>query len=595
MTRPASAVASLALATIAINAASARAAQPPEASYVLIVAANRSLDPGVRPLRFADDDGARYYELFARARPQRIALLAVLDADTARLHPEAARAARVPWLRALREEVRAVARAVELDQRGGRRTRFTLVYVGHGNVAKDGEGYVSLQDVRLRRSDLFREVVAPVPATTIHLVIDACKSYFLVARGPDGWRDDRGPRSYGSEVRAFLGRASLEANPHVGVIVSTSGDEDVHEWSALRSGVFSHELRSALAGAADLNRDGRVEYSEVGAFIAAANQRLTHERARIRPFVSPPASDRHAPLYEPGLASGAQLELERGAGGRVSVEDSRGVRVADLNKAPGSSLRVALAAERAHYIRHGGREATLPAGSRGVVRLAELARAPARLEERSAVDDAYRDELFAFPLSRVFYEGYLATTDLPSVSFAEEAREHAAPPGRPLGVALELGYGLSQPPLEMLGGLEHAVSVGARWSPRRPFFLALRLELGASRHRGPAGDYSLLRVGALAGAGVEWSVARWAELALELAAGYQALAQLDESNTDAAGAKLGSAIGVRLRPWRSLPRLALALRAGLFGHVARVVGAGGATERRVSARPEVGLGLSWSF
>lgn len=577
---------------VAVTLASPRAhAAAAEPSYVLIVAANRSLDPGVRPLRFADDDGARYHELFSRARPERLSLLAVLDADTARTHPDAARAARVPWLRELRDEVRAIARAVEQDQRHGRHARFTFIYVGHGNVARDGEGYVSLQDVRLRRRDLFREIVDAIPAATIHLVIDACKSFYLVARGPEDWRDDRGARSYGGEVRAFLAQASLEANPHVGAILSTSGDEEVHEWSALRSGVFSHELRSALAGAADLNGDGRVEYSEIGAFIAAANQRVSHPRARIRPHLHPPTANRHAALFEPGRARGPRLELSAASQGRFSIEDGRGVRVVDLHKGAGGALRINLSAER-HFVRHGRREALLPAGRSGVVRFASLPLEPIRADARGALDAAYRDELFALPLSRGFYEGYLATADLPSVSFRDGSSERApdaAAPGRRIGLGLELGYLLAPPPLELLGGLEHGVAIAASYALRPPLHLALRVELGGSRHEGASEDYTLLRAALLAGVELRFPLARVLSLGLEATAGWQGIFQLGEANSSPAGAKLGSAVSLRLTPF-ARRELAVVLRAGLHGHLARVGG-----ELRTSARPEGGIAVGWGF
>ncbi|HEY1585905.1 MAG TPA: hypothetical protein VGH63_09480, partial [Polyangia bacterium] len=64
-------------------------------TYAVIIAENRSLDPGVKPLQFADDDGAKTWELF-QLFADRTALFVVLDADTARLHPDAARNAESP-------------------------------------------------------------------------------------------------------------------------------------------------------------------------------------------------------------------------------------------------------------------------------------------------------------------------------------------------------------------------------------------------------------------------------------------------------------------------------------------------------------------
>jgi hypothetical protein len=573
----------------ALLATAPAGAEPRDSDYVLIVAQNRSLDVGVPALRFADDDGARYWELFSQIAPRRVSLLAVLDPDTARTHPEAAQVARVPWMRELRAEVQQIRRAVQADNRAGRRTRFTFIYVGHGNVGRDGEGYVSLQDLKLRRQDLFREIVDAVPAGAIHLIIDACKSYFLVSRGPEEWRDDRSGRTYGNAVRAFLDHATLDAHPHVGVIVSTSGDEEVHEWSALHSGVFSHQLRSALSGGADINGDGRVEYSEVGAFIAAANQRVTHQRARLRPFLRPPAADRHAALFEPRRAAGPQLELEARARGRFSLEDDRGVRWVDLNKALGSVLRLALPADRRYFILHNATESVLPAGRRGVVRLASLGRSPARSESRGSVDLAYRSDLFAVPLSFSFYEGYLATTDLPTVRFATPL-DDSPTEGSRLPLRLDLGYGLSPVVLDMLGGLQHSVALGARIGLRRPLYLAARAELGVSSHEIDALSYRLLRVAVLGGAGLSWRLASWIELALQLDVGYQALVQLGRDNSDTAGAKVGSQVFATLHPWSREARLGLTLRFGYYGNVVTVAGS-----KRVYALPEGGLGVSWAF
>src|SRR5207244_474936 len=69
----------------------------------------------------------------------------------------------------------------------------------------------------------------------------------------------------------------------------------VHESSELEGGVFSFLLRSALAGAADENGDGRVEYVEAAAFITAASATLDDPRARL-------AVHAEAPLQRPHVA-----------------------------------------------------------------------------------------------------------------------------------------------------------------------------------------------------------------------------------------------------------------------------------------------------
>jgi hypothetical protein len=587
-------------------AAPAKARAP--SSYVLIVAHNNSLDPHVKPLKFADDDGARYWELFSDTGAK-VALLSVLDPETARTHPEAASAARVPWMRNLVDEVERIRKAVIRDNRAGRRTRFTFVYVGHGNVAKNGEGYVNLQDVKLRRRDLFSSVVDQVPAGTVHLIIDACKSYFLVSRGPGDWRDDRSGNTYRDEARAFLAEQSLESHPHVGAILSTSGDEEVHEWSAFRSGIFSHQVRSALSGAADINGDGKVEYSEVAAFIAAANYRVSLARARIRPHVIPPRAYRHAVLVD--LTRGRQrvlVELARDDHGRFTVEDERGVRYADLNKAPGP-MRLWLPAHHRFFIRNGDLEYVVAPNLRDAVALASLPSGPARSDPRGAVEESFRNNLFSLPFSRSFYEGYLATSELPSVDFSARA------PNVPLyyqpRISLDLGYALSGPVQGTFStvyghSLQHSVALQARVLLRPPFYVAARAEFGVSSGQvirpekgNSTFDSTLYRIAALGGAGLRWNPGRRVELALQADVGYQALIfhEVVQENGNSgttsspAGIKFGSMLQLTYHPWQRVPRLGLVLRGGFYGHVfwEKLYGA------QVTAIPEGGAAVSYGF
>ena len=573
------------------------AAETRASSYVLIVAHNKSLDRNVKPLRFADDDGARYWELFSKTGA-RVSLLSVLDPETARTHPAAARVAQVPWKHTLLQEVERIRGSVTRDNKAGRRTRFTFIYVGHGNVAKTGEGYVNLQDLKLRRQDLFAEIVDRVPASAIHLIIDACKSYFLISRGPGDWRDDRSGHTYRDEVRAFLAKRTIDTHPHVGAILSTSGDEEVHEWSAFRSGVFSHQLRSALAGAADINHDGRIEYSEVGAFIASANYKVALARARIRPFILPPPAARNATLMDlPDIQGRVVLELGQNDRGRFSVEDDRGVRQADLHKGR-DRVRLSLASGRRHYIRHGDKESVLDAGRQGLVLLASLPQVEARSDPRGAVDAAYRGSLFSLPFSRSFYEGFLATSDLPSVSFTAAGPDIAFSPR----LSVDLAYGLSSGLLGQMkpqydDTVQHNISLGVRWTLHSMAFLSLRGEFGFSSDELDTRNSSLMRFGVLAGVGLYWPLASWARISLQADVGYQALVKTDhftgkpsETSNSPGGLKLGSMLQLTIHPWRDYPRLGLLLRGGFYGHLARVE-----DNTRTYLVPEGGAGLTYGF
>ena len=61
--------------------------EEPPAIYALIVANNASLSEARAPLRFADDDGARYAELFG-VIAEEVRLYSVFDAETQRTFPD---------------------------------------------------------------------------------------------------------------------------------------------------------------------------------------------------------------------------------------------------------------------------------------------------------------------------------------------------------------------------------------------------------------------------------------------------------------------------------------------------------------------------
>src|SRR5689334_6111264 len=84
-----SAFAGLVAAAVAISATAAPAAMstpaPAHQAFALIVTNNRSGALGRPDLQYADDDGARYYELFLTLAPaDHVRLLTEFDRDTAR-------------------------------------------------------------------------------------------------------------------------------------------------------------------------------------------------------------------------------------------------------------------------------------------------------------------------------------------------------------------------------------------------------------------------------------------------------------------------------------------------------------------------------
>jgi hypothetical protein len=391
----------------ALLALALAAALPPHRSAI-IVGVNDPFDPSQAVLRYADDDAARYFELLG---PQidRVELLLVLDAESQRLYPEAAASAAVPdWphlLDALSRSETAAAKA----RAEGRRTELYFVYTGHGRV-HGGEGEVRLRGGALRRSDLIEKVLSSKAYDRIHLIVDACDAYHLVsARG-----DSEATTAFDAAFERFVERSSLDAFPSVGVVLSTRGAGAVHEWSRYQGGVFSHEVRSALSGAADVDRDGRIDYAELEAFVVAANQSVP-ELHGPKVFVRAPAIERGAALFGPSTDL-AELELPSALAAHLWLEDDRGLRYAELNKAAGHALAVRLVPRpRYEVIDAGGRELMrIERPASGQVALLERAPSPGLVRalfgsgERGAAGPGEPPPIFDQPLGADFVEGFRA-------------------------------------------------------------------------------------------------------------------------------------------------------------------------------------------
>lgn len=295
--------------------------------FALIIGVNQASDPSLPRLRYADDDAARYDALF-RALDFRTFLLARFDSNTERVHREVAGEADLPRAKELSAAVELLASAAMRARERGRRVLLYLVYAGHGQVERR-EGFVLLEDRRLSGAMLRREIIERVAADETHLIVDACNSYYLAySRGPGGRR------------RPWTGFARLrQAFPEerVGLLLSTSTARASHEWEGFQAGVFSHEVRSGLYGAADADRDGRVSYRELAAFVARANEGIANERFRPQVFARPPTGT--AALLDLRSAD-RTIEIAGRLHGRYALEDDRGARLVDFHSAPGQSVRL---------------------------------------------------------------------------------------------------------------------------------------------------------------------------------------------------------------------------------------------------------------
>jgi len=408
---------------ILLATGTARAAEPGQ--FALIIGVNHSGDPKVAPLRYADDDAARYRDFF-HAVGARTYLLSSLDDNTRRLHPEAAAVALPARDRQLTATVEQLAADVARAQRGGYLTSLYVVYAGHGQV--EGEtGYVNLEDGRLTGPALAARVLNRVRADRSHVIVDACSSYFFaLGRGHSGQRRP-------SHGFSQLGGTLVEQRD-VGLLLSTSSARESHEWAAFQAGVFSHEVRSGMFGAADADANGIVSYAEMAAFIKRANQNIPNEKYRPEVFWRPPRGSSALVDLRGALAQRVEVPEE----GRYYLENPGGVRLADFHGGgrpvrllrPGTGARLYLRRTR------DDREFVLPAGE-GVLTTAALEAQEPHVNTRSAAHEAF-SSLFSLPFDERAVDEVMVRQE----GLLVESAEAKAPLGarRVTGLAL-LGVG----------------------------------------------------------------------------------------------------------------------------------------------------------
>ena len=420
------------------------------------------------PLKYADDDAAAVSALVGEVAAS-LQVLTVMDATTQALYPNLAATARPPTLAAVEAAVGAIATEVERDRARGDQSVVWLFFSGHGSTSYAGEPGLALVDGALSRRYLYERVLAPLPGATVHLLVDACHAESIVRPRDSNAETVSVPPDVAS---ALLARSTLARFPNVGAMLVSSRDAQAHEWDAVGHGVFTHQLLSALRGAADVNNDRLLEYSEVQAFISAANRSVTDARARASLVVRAPEVNRRAPLLDLSAippSKSAWLAGVAGARGVVQVLDDYGRRLLTLHNAKDLTSSLLLPAGAVLYVIAQGSEAELTTQPGQVIRFADLKFLQARSRNRGSLASALERGMFKTPFGRSYYEGFTDNSpELVPVSFEPE-RDHA--PARPQaskaqasgsGLRLAAGYGLSDSTAEMLG-----LSQGARLSLSR--------------------------------------------------------------------------------------------------------------------------------
>ena len=386
--------------------------------FAMVVASNRAPKKNMEKLQFADDDAAKNYEFFSSLSDSAY-LYTVFDATTQKMFPNLVKKAKPSSLNRLAYTASQIGKKIRKYRKKGYTSEFYLVYSGHGTLLPGKEGAVTLDKGILTRGDLFKKVLKRVNADYTHVIVDACNAYYLV-HSKGEWKEDRGEKLDGP-VKEFFSDEDLEKYPGLGVVLSTSSEAETHEWGEWSSGIFSHEVRSALTGAADINEDQTVTYSELLAFVDAANLKVKDPKARLNIFARPPARDLNRPLST--IRSSKQLSylyLPKDLSGRFHLDDDRGVRYADFHKNNEQPLTVGLVPRETYWLRDKRNEYAVTASKGEEVDVSHLESKGMAMTSKGVVADNFKQFLFLQPFGRSFYEGYVAKTSLPSVIEAKE-------------------------------------------------------------------------------------------------------------------------------------------------------------------------------
>jgi len=268
---------------------------------------------GQAELRFAEDDARRMAEVLAELghvpRAQTEVLLAPSKAEV---------------LAALNR----VGAALAEHHARGESSRFVFYYSGHAraNAIHLGRDELALQELRER--------VLALPSELTLIVLDACQSGAI--------SNVKGAEPAAAFSYNSVARLSTQG---VAVMASSSASELSQESVSLRGSYFTHHLVVALRGAGDDDHDGMVSLSEAYRYAYDRTLSSTMRTAVGRQHVTLETSltgQGEVPLSYPARA-GAQLELPATLAADVLVEQTTAV-VAELHKAPGSALRLALPA-----------------------------------------------------------------------------------------------------------------------------------------------------------------------------------------------------------------------------------------------------------
>ena len=290
-------------------ARAAPAASVPLRRYALVIGSNNG-GADRDPLRYASQDAAAVAGVLQQ-------LGGVSKVDLSLL--------REPDARELDRTFDALSRRVRDERKRGQRVELVVYYSGHADdagILTNGGRYAYAR---------LRERIRAVPADVRIAIVDSCASgSFTRAKG-------------GTRMPPFLRDSSNQVSGFA-FLSSSSADEQAQESDRIGASFFTYFFVSALRGAADHNRDGRITLTEAYQFSYEHTLGRT-QHTRFGP--QHPAYDMHLSgtgdvVITDLRSTESALVLPAALKGRVSIVDASGRVVVELTKQAGEPLSLAL-------------------------------------------------------------------------------------------------------------------------------------------------------------------------------------------------------------------------------------------------------------
>ena len=298
------------LACIVATAVSAYASGPALRRYALVIGSNTGGGQGRETLRYAGTDAARVADVLRH-------LGGVTKVDLSLLSE--------PDSRSLDGAFDALSKRVLAERKRGQRVELVVYYSGHAD-----ENGILLGGARYDYKRL-RERIRGVPADVHIAIVDSCASgSFTRAKG-------------GTKMAPFLHDSSNQVAGFA-FLSSSSADEDAQESDRIGASFFTYFFVTALRGAADRNRDGRITLSEAYQF---SYENTLGRTQNTRHGPQHPAYDMHLSgtgdvVITDLRSTESALVLPAALKGRVTIVDASGRVAVEVTKQAGEPLHLAL-------------------------------------------------------------------------------------------------------------------------------------------------------------------------------------------------------------------------------------------------------------